>query len=212
VETDATTAELAKLFENTYRDVNIALANQMAEIAEGHGVDATEALELASLHPRVDLLSPGIGVGGRCIPIDPWFLHLASQQGASLIAAARTINDMRPDRAASRIATELDGIDRPRVVLAGAAYKTNVSDTRNSPAMQVARILAERGFDVIVYDGFVEEYASDLKEDARGADLIAVLVPHAKMMERLATERHMIEAGTRRPRIVDFSTGSPRPL
>jgi UDP-N-acetyl-D-mannosaminuronic acid dehydrogenase len=84
--------------------------DRCSELPKAYAQDATEALELASLHPRVDLLSPGIGVGGHCIPIDPWFLHLASQQGASLIAAARTINDMRQDRAASRIATELDGI------------------------------------------------------------------------------------------------------
>lgn len=212
IETDTVVAELCKLFENTYRDVNIALANQMAEVAEGFGVDASTALKLASLHPRVEYLQPGIGVGGHCIPIDPWFLHQVAPDTASLVVAAREINTNREAATARRIAEKLVEVDNAIVVLAGAAYKPNVSDIRESPALNIAELLHQRGVEVRIYDPLVTKYASSLLEKVDGADLVAVLVPHAIMIEEIAAERVNIETLLRRPRIVDFSSGSARPF
>ena len=106
--TDSTTAEFTKLAENTYRDLNIALANELAQIAEATGVDVTEVIELANRHPRVNILSPGPGVGGHCIPIDPWFLVSKAQNIATLIPAARQVNDSHPEFVANRVLKALE--------------------------------------------------------------------------------------------------------
>jgi len=212
VETDAVVAELCKLFENTYRDVNIALANQMAEIAEGFGVDPSTVLKLASLHPRVDFLQPGIGVGGHCIPVDPWFLHQIAPETASMIVAAREVNRNRESVTARRIAEELNGVNDAIVVLAGAAYKQNVSDIRESSALRIAELLRRRGIEVRIHDPLVAKYADSLLEKVDGADLVGILVPHTIMIEEIAAERVTIEALLQRPRILDFSSGTARPF
>ncbi len=209
LETDATTAELCKLLENTYRDVNIALTNQMAAVAEGLGVDPLEALRLASLHPRVDYLQPGIGVGGHCIPIDPWFLHQVAPRTTSMITTAREVNRDRELLVADRIADEL-GDDGGVVVLAGVAYKANVSDSRESPALSIARMLRQRGIEVRIYDPLVDDYSGSLMRKIDGADLVAILVRHSTLVDRIASEWDAIEAAMRHPRIIDFSTGSAR--
>ncbi|MCA9837571.1 MAG: UDP-N-acetyl-D-mannosamine dehydrogenase [Trueperaceae bacterium] len=141
--TDATTAELCKLMENTYRDVNIALANELASIAEGLNVNIKEAIKLANHHPRVNIHAPGIGVGGHCIPIDPWFIIDADPQKAKLMRQAREINDGRPAEFAARI---LDFIDHHegQVALLGLSYKINVDDMRESPAMHIAEEIAKK--------------------------------------------------------------------
>jgi len=212
VETDAVTAELCKVMENTYRDVNIALANQIAEIAEEHGVDAIEAVRIANGHPRVNYLVPGIGVGGHCIPVDPWFLLSNSVEGEGVIGAARRVNDRQPQRIADMIVNEVRDIESPRIVLIGAAYKTEVTDLRNSPALQVRDELLARGFGVETYDPLTTEYSGDLLEMASGADLLAVLVPHRRVVGELRANADRIGEAMRRPRILDFSTGAPRPF
>ena len=145
VATDDVTAELCKLVENAYRDVNIALANQVAAVAESFGVDPHEAVALANRHPRVDLLEPGIGVGGHCIPLDPWFLHNGDPAETVLIDAARSINDAQPNRVAARIRRELADLADPSVLLVGAAYKPDVADTRESPALRIRDLLRGEG-------------------------------------------------------------------
>lgn len=210
IETNAVTAELGKLFENTYRDVNIALTNQMAELAERLDVDPSLVLAIASRHPRVDYLQPGIGVGGHCIPIDPWFLHQVAPESATLIAAARKVNTNRESTTADRIEAELAQIDHAIVVLSGVAYKPNVSDVRESPALNIADLLQQRGIEVRIHDPLVPVHANSLLQEADGADLVAVLVPHTVMVEKIREEQTTIEALMRHPRIIDFSSGSAR--
>jgi len=200
--TDDITAELVKLMENTYRDVNIALANEFAAVADTLGIDARQAIELANKHPRVDILSPGIGVGGHCIPIDPWFIKEVDPANSRLIFISRLINDEMPSRVAARIRRAVREVPVPRIVALGAAYKPNVDDPRESPAIKIVELLRDDGYDVAHYDPLIEgmEYPS-LIEAARGADLLAILVPHRVILEELARCRAEVEAAMRRPAI-----------
>ena len=203
-ETDACTAELAKLLENTYRDVNIALANEIATLAGGFGVDPFVAINLANCHPRVSILEPGIGVGGHCIPVDPWFL-LAGQEGrARLIPTARTVNDAVPERVASRI-LDATSVAAPRIVLLGASYKPGIGDTRGSPALEVAHHLRVGGATVTHLDPLAAGFAdTDLVEAATGADTVAVLVPHRQLIDELESRRDEIRAAMRNPVILQI--------
>ena len=141
--TDATTAELCKLMENTYRDVNIALANELAGLAEPLGVDVNRAIELANYHPRVNLHTPGIGVGGHCIPVDPWFIIDVNPEKATLMRAARTVNDARPELFAERLLPNINKA-KGKVALLGLSYKANVDDMRESPAIDIVKAVAKK--------------------------------------------------------------------
>lgn len=200
--TDDVTAELVKLMENTYRDVNIALANEFTAVAETLGIDAHQAIELANKHPRVDILSPGIGVGGHCIPIDPWFIKEVDPANSRLIFMSRLINDEMPGRVAARIRRAVRDVTGARIVAVGAAYKRDVDDPRESPALEIVKLLQEDGYDVAHYDPLIEgmEYTS-LVEAVRDADLLAILVPHRVVLEELARCRTEVEAAMRRPAI-----------
>lgn len=131
--TDLLSAELCKLMENTYRDVNIALANEFALIGEELGIDITKVIELANYHPRVDILRPGIGVGGHCLPIDPWFLEEVDPEHTNLITSARRINDMMPQKTARSIRHALQDAGDSKLLVLGAAYKPDTHDPRESP-------------------------------------------------------------------------------
>src|SRR5437667_7848437 len=120
--TDDVTAELVKIMENTYRDVNIALANEFAMVAENLGVDANRAIEIANAHPRVNILKPGIGVGGHCIPVDPWFLTEVDPAHTELVATARQINDSMPERTAAKLSQTVADLTNPKLVIIGMAY------------------------------------------------------------------------------------------
>jgi UDP-N-acetyl-D-mannosaminuronic acid dehydrogenase len=206
--TDARTAEMVKLIENSYRDVNVAFANQVARLCEQLGIDTGRAIEMANHHPRVDILHPGIGVGGHCIPIDPWFLIAACPQDSSLLRAARELNDAMPRHTAERIARSVEGIDAPRIVCLGATYKPNVKDIRESPALEVFRLLRERGLDVQLYDPLIPAYACDsVLAVARGSDALAVLVPHDLIVTELRYRKHEILAAMRRPNLLTFTPG-----
>ncbi len=197
VETDARTAETAKLLENTYRDVNIALANELASLAAAVGVDADAAFALANRHPRVNLHKPGIGVGGHCIPVDPWFLVALDPEEARLLRTAREINDALPGRVADAVRARLGGADR--VTLLGISYKPDVDDVRESPAVEVVHDLAA---DPRLRVDVVEPYLSALPERlarlpnvrlvplelASSAEgLVVVLTPH-KAFDALLAE------------------------
>ncbi len=140
--TDAVTAEMCKLAENTYRDVNIALANEFTRITETLDIDVYEMIELANHHPRVNILQPGIGVGGHCIAVDPWFLVYAAPEDARLIRMAREINDDRPnDIVRDIVHLAAQRPDAP-IALLGLAYKADVDDLRESPAVHIVSALA----------------------------------------------------------------------
>ncbi len=207
--TDATTAEISKLMENTYRDVNIALANQVSAIAQTYKADPTEAIRIANQHPRVNYADAGIGVGGHCIPVDPWFLLDGTDNGG-VIAAARSVNDAQPEALASLIAANLPDVESPRVVLVGAAYKPNVADIRESPALVIRDLLISRGIETVVYDPIVNDPAGNLTLIASGADLIAILVPHRRVMDEINDDRASIEGAMRHGRLIDVSTGQVR--
>lgn len=213
IPTDDVTAELCKLMENTYRDVNIALANELALVCESLGVDVHRAIDIANRHPRVDILRPGIGVGGHCIAIDPWFITEADPESSVLIPTARRINDARPDKMASLIRKAVADTAEPKLLCLGATYKPNTYDLRESPAIEIFEILAHDGYDVRLVDPLTREYpVTSLAEAARGCDLVAVLVPHKRLKAQLGEEWDAIVKSMRRPLIVDLSGGDLRKL
>ncbi|WP_256829352.1 UDP-N-acetyl-D-mannosamine dehydrogenase, partial [Ornithinimicrobium faecis] len=141
--TDATTAEMAKLTENSFRDVNIAFANELSIISERLGIDVFELIELANKHPRVNILQPGPGVGGHCIAVDPWFIVSAATEQARLIRTAREVNDAKPQYVISKVLEAAEGKDSPVVAALGLAFKPDIDDMRESPALDITRLLAE---------------------------------------------------------------------
>jgi UDP-N-acetyl-D-mannosaminuronic acid dehydrogenase len=188
--TDATTAEMVKLMENTYRDVNIAIANEFSRLGERFGIDIWEAIAIANRHPRVDILQPGPGVGGHCISVDPWFLVEAAPDLATLIRTARQVNDAQPDvvvdlirRALGRVRkSELDGA---RIAVLGLAYKPDVDDVRESPAIEVGRSLTALGSKVRAFEPYKPDLrlpglptVNTLEAALHEADLVALLVAH----------------------------------
>jgi len=138
------TAELVKLSENAYRDVNIAFANELSNVCNHHGIDVNQVIRFANLHPRVNILSPGPGVGGHCIPIDPWFIVHEAPHATPLIQTARKINDDRPHQAAAMVLEHVKQNPKARIACLGLAYKPNVDDLRESPAIEIVHDLASK--------------------------------------------------------------------
>jgi UDP-N-acetyl-D-mannosaminuronic acid dehydrogenase len=184
--TDDLTAELSKLMENTYRDVNIALANEFSQICDSLDADADKVFYFANRHPRVNILQPGIGVGGHCIPVDPWFLKEVAPDSSRLITTARTINDEMPTRTAARVRQVVADLQSPQIVALGATYKSNCEDQRESPAKEVVRLLREDGYRVRHCDPLVPELAyHSLESELLQADLVVVLVGHRLVVKEL---------------------------
>jgi UDP-N-acetyl-D-mannosaminuronic acid dehydrogenase len=203
--TDDVTAELVKLMENTYRDVNIALANECASVAEELGVSIMEAIDLANKHPRVDILKPGIGTGGHCIPVDPWFMKQVAPVNSRLIHTARLINDEVPYKIAAKIRHAVREIPNPRIIALGVTYKPDTYDTRNSPALKIIDLLREDGYQVEAYDPLAEAYQyRPIRELAEGADCLVVLVEHQIIKSELSQEETEIKKVMRHPLILRF--------
>jgi UDP-N-acetyl-D-mannosaminuronic acid dehydrogenase len=212
--TDATVAEMTKLLENTYRDVNIALANEFARIAERVGVNVWEAIELANHHPRVHILQPGPGVGGHCIAVDPWFLLDAAPEAGTLIRSARALNDGVPVHVVGVMRELLRGIPDPVVAVLGLAYKANIDDARESPAIHVVEALHRSGFRLQVNDPYVGPIDGlpgervPLETVCDQADCVLLLTDHAAYRELdpfavVARMRHRLLLDTRRCLDVD---------
>lgn len=140
--TDAATAEMAKLVENAYRDVNIAFANELSVISDNLGIDVWNLIELANHHPRVNILQPGPGVGGHCIAVDPWFIVSADPENSRLIRTAREVNDAKPGHVIAEVKASVEGLESPVIATLGLAFKANIDDTRESPAVEIVRRLA----------------------------------------------------------------------
>jgi UDP-N-acetyl-D-mannosaminuronic acid dehydrogenase len=203
--TNDVSAELAKLMENTYRDVNIALANEFSAICRLLGVRGRDVIALANKHPRVNILSAGIGVGGHCIPVDPWFLKEVAPYDSRMIFAARQVNDEMPHRIAQRIRERVRDIPAPSIVVMGATYKANCEDMRESPAIEIAELLQKDGYRVSHYDPFVESMRySSVAEASAGAHLIAVLVSHDSVVSEIERDRAKIESMMARADIVFY--------
>ena len=194
--TDCVTAEMAKLVENSFRDVNIAFANELSLICSDLGIDVWELIELANHHPRVDILQPGPGVGGHCIAVDPWFIVDAAPQTARIIRAAREINDGKPkwvvDQAKAAAFDVQQATGRaPVVAVLGLAFKPNIDDLRESPALNIAIEVAQQftGSRILVVEPHVEELPAALagrdnvelvpaEDGIREADVVLLLVDH----------------------------------
>ncbi len=180
--TEITTAEMVKVIENTYRDVNIAFANETALLCERLGIDFWEVARLANRHPRVNVHRAGPGVGGHCISVDPWFLVELFPETAEIIRAARRRNDAMPGEVVKATLAMLDGIETPKVAALGVAFKGNVDDFRESPSIPIIQALRAGGVEVAVHDYFVRNgpyELSDLESCLTGADCVLVLTDHS---------------------------------
>lgn len=189
IETDSTTAEMVKIMENTTRDVNIAIANEFARLAEKFGVDVWEAISLANLHPRIHILSPGPGVGGHCISVDPWFFVEAAPELTPLIYHARHVNDTQPRFVVEKARQALGGLNGKKITALGLAYKPDVDDLRESPATEVVHLLQKEGAQVKAWEPFKPDakmdgihMAESLHEALQDSDLILLLVKHTEFV------------------------------
>lgn len=203
--TDCTTAEFVKVVENTYRDVNIAFANELALLAEELGVDAWETIRLANNHPRVDILTPGPGVGGHCIPVDPHFLSNANPFVTELIQAARRINERMPHVVVRRVMEHISpAAPGSTIAILGASYKADVDDARESPTIRVDELLREHGFNTRIYDPhvtkFVRPLAASLEEAVEDAEALVLMVSHKAFRE---ISPHALNRRMRRCVVID---------
>jgi UDP-N-acetyl-D-mannosaminuronic acid dehydrogenase len=186
--TDATTAEMVKLIENTYRDINIAAANEFARLADHFHVDVWEAINLANRHPRVKILNPGPGVGGHCISVDPWFFIEAAPDLTNLIHTARMVNDTQPKYVLDFLERKIGEVNGKKVTALGLAYKPDVDDLRESPAIETIKLLRDAGAEVRIYEPFDLDYSIEGVKTARTlehavahADIILLLVGHSQL-------------------------------
>ena len=203
--TDDVTAEFCKITENAYRDVNIALANELANVADRLGVSIQTVIELANRHPRVNILKPGIGVGGHCIPIDPWFIAEAAPEETVIIPTARRINDARPGQIAAKVRRAVAHLPEPRLAVYGVTYKPDVNDQRESPAWVIVRLLRDDGYDVAVLDPVAGQgEARDVFEFAKGRDALIVLVEHREILEHLHSDYDRLAKSLNHPIVLRF--------
>jgi UDP-N-acetyl-D-mannosaminuronic acid dehydrogenase len=189
IETDSTTAEMVKIMENTTRDVNIAIANEFSRLAEKFGVDVWEAIRLANLHPRINILSPGPGVGGHCISVDPWFFVETAPELTPLIYNARRVNDDQPHFVVGKVRQALGGLKGKKIAVLGLAYKPDVDDLRESPATEVVHLLQNEGARVMAWEPFKPdaklkniEMGSSLENTISNSDGILLLVKHTEFI------------------------------
>ena len=190
--TTAKTAEMVKLTENSFRDVNIAFANELSMIADSEGVNTWEVIELANRHPRVNILQPGPGVGGHCIAVDPWFIVSRSPELSRLIRTAREVNDTKPEWVLEKVAACADRYKNPVIGCLGLAFKADVDDLRESPALDIVRAIQQRALgevlvcepNLISHDEFE---LSDLDGVIARSDIILLLVDHKPFRKLSAT-------------------------
>lgn len=193
--TNAETAEMIKLVENSYRDVNIAISHQVASMAYSIGIDPYEVIELANKHPRVNLLKPTCGVGGHCLAVDPWFLVESFPQHTRLLRTAREVNDNKPAEVVAFIDKSIEqwskiNKEKCRVLILGATYKPDVDDLRESPALLIAQqIVTNKKIEVMICEPHVSkerlpaslrEKTSSLLDGVSSADIIVCLVAHSQ--------------------------------
>lgn len=190
IQTTATTAEMIKLMENTYRDVNIAIANEFSRMADRFGVDVWEAIRLANHHPRVKIHNPGPGVGGHCISVDPWFFVEGAPDLSRLIAMARQVNDLQPVFVVETIQKAIGELRGKKIAALGLAYKPDVDDLRESPAVEVIHLLTKAGAIVKAFEPFKPaavlpgvDSVQTLELAVKDADAILLLVNHTQFRQ-----------------------------
>jgi len=207
LETEAKTAEMCKLTENSFRDVNIAFANELSVICAGEGINVWDVIKLANRHPRVKILQPGVGVGGHCIAVDPWFIVARDPENSRLIKTAREVNDQKSEwviaeivRRGSKANAKSGG--RLRVACLGLAFKPDIDDLRESPALHIAEALLSLGHEVLAVEPNIRSHERvqlvSLESAIENADVVAILVGHRQFSQESARNA-LIEGGA-----VDF--------
>ncbi len=194
VETSARIAEMSKLTENAFRDVNIAFANELSILCDKMGIDVWELIEMANKHPRVNILQPGCGVGGHCIAVDPWFIVHDFPHDANLIRTAREINDGKPLYVVSKVKEAVKDISNPTIACLGLAFKPDIDDLRESPALEITKILSDKpDYNILAVEPNINELPDvlenrknvklvSLDEAVNKADIIVVLVGHKEFI------------------------------
>ena len=192
LETDAKTAEMCKLTENSFRDVNISFANELSMICAKDGINVWNLIQLANRHPRVNILQPGAGVGGHCIAVDPWFIVARDPENAQLIRTAREVNNRKTGwvidqiKIAAADATAKTG-RKAKIACLGLAFKPDIDDLRESPAAHIAQALLAQGYDLVAVEPNIEEDSRftlvELSEALSSADVLAVLVKHRQFID-----------------------------
>ena len=212
--TDATTSEMVKLMENTYRDINIAIAMEFSRLADRFGVDIWEALAIANRHPRVSILNPGPGVGGHCISVDPWFLVEKAPDITPLIHTARLVNDSQPEFVLQTIRRLIPDLRGRKIAVLGLAFKPNVDDLRESPAIEVVHLLVKSGAVVTACEPFRPDFplegvtvTGSLEEAVRDAEVILLLVGHTQFK---ALDPAAVAGVTRARLVLDVVNGFSR--
>lgn len=205
--TDARTAEMAKLTENSFRDVNIAFANELSMICDKLNIDVWELIELANHHPRVSILQPGPGVGGHCIAVDPWFIVAAAPEEAKLIRWARETNDAKPQFVIKKVIEKAEKFKAPVIAALGIAFKADIDDLRESPSLDIVKQLAEQmpEASLRVVEPNVDQLPQPLSEldnvqhqnvdgAIEDADIVLMLVDHTpfKQIEREALQEKVV--------------------
>ncbi len=200
LKTDAKTAEMTKLTENSFRDVNIAFANELSILCDKFGIDVWELRELANRHPRVNILKPGAGVGGHCIAVDPWFIIYAGGENARLIKTAREVNTYKTEWVIEKIKNqalkfEIENKRKPKIVCMGLAFKADIDDLRESPALFIARRLINDGLDILAVEPNIEKFDEfqiiNVDDAIDIADIIVFLVAH-KEFKNLCIDKNKI--------------------
>lgn len=201
--TNTRTAEFVKLMENTFRDINIALANEFAQVAEESRVNVWEAIELANKHPRVKILKPGPGVGGHCIAIDPWFLTENSTR-CRIVSLAREINDGMPNHVLQIVKGMMENVSDLVITVLGVAYKGGVDDARETPALKFIKLAENEGYTIKVHDPYVKKFEyelRELKEAVEGSDCLIVITDHPEFKKinpesifKLMRRRNVVDA------------------
>lgn len=189
LDTNARTAEMAKLTENSFRDVNIAFANELSLICDKLNINVWELIRLANRHPRVNILQPGPGVGGHCIAVDPWFIVDAAPEEAKLIHTARNVNDYKPMYVVEKVKEKADRFKKPIIACLGLAFKANIDDLRESPAVEIVNELVKQNIgDIIVVEPHINGLPKSLQNNKirevnleralNSADIVVILVDH----------------------------------
>ncbi|MDH2665593.1 UDP-N-acetyl-D-mannosamine dehydrogenase [Acinetobacter baumannii] len=195
IETNARTAEMCKLTENSFRDVNIAFANELSVICDKLNINVWELISLANRHPRVNILQPGPGVGGHCIAVDPWFIVAKTPEEARLIRTAREVNDAKPEWVIDQVKIKITEFlqDNPnktikdvKIACYGLAFKPDIDDLRESPALEITKKLADQGLNILAIEPNIDELPENLSsniqliplENSKLADIHVILVKH----------------------------------
>jgi len=186
VKTSSKTAEMCKLSENSFRDLNIAFANELSILCDQHEIDVWELISLANHHPRVDILQPSAGVGGHCIAVDPWFIVSNDPENANIIKTAREVNNFKPKWIVNKTIIEVEDIRinkkiEPKIACLGLSFKPDIDDLRESPAIDIVNSLYDEGLDVVCVEpniDFHSKFELTSLEDAMQCDLILILVKH----------------------------------